>query len=306
MTQNKYRDFIYLDTDRIQSIIAQLQQGVLEKVIEGKSNELQGKAGVAAGVLASLLPVELGGNVVRQQSIEASKVLHDYAFNIALDSLMENDLCIEVEAWQRENLPLPETAFVLIQGKMSILDYALLKSLAENEGFLDSFFTPAQEQPSSKQQYARKKRSKRRNTQTGTIKQMWQFVEAFMGDSLQVQFDCHDQLVFIGPLTREYLRENTRNLIFKYGGKPRSGWKMLAQICQITEPSNKSIFLENRLSSMFGTSEKDQQPNIATASEGLDMVVEVLNSLQEIIASVSYPAIAVTPIAIYRELENLR
>ena len=37
-----YRDFIYLDTDRLQSIIAPLQEGLLDQVIEGKIEEYSG------------------------------------------------------------------------------------------------------------------------------------------------------------------------------------------------------------------------------------------------------------------------
>ena len=62
--------------------------------MEGKTSELHGKAGVAAGVLASFLPIELGGGFSRKHDIQSSKVLHDYAFNIAVDSLNENGLCL--------------------------------------------------------------------------------------------------------------------------------------------------------------------------------------------------------------------
>ena len=42
-----YRDFLYLDTDRLQSIIAQLEKGVLEQILEGKTKTLEGKASVS-------------------------------------------------------------------------------------------------------------------------------------------------------------------------------------------------------------------------------------------------------------------
>ena len=39
-----FRDFIYLDTERIQSIISQLQEGLLTQIMSGKTSELSGTA----------------------------------------------------------------------------------------------------------------------------------------------------------------------------------------------------------------------------------------------------------------------
>lgn len=294
-----YRDFVYMDTGRIQSIIAQLQQGVLEKVMEGKTNELQGKAGIAAGVLASFLPVELGGSFSRKQDVQSSKVLHDYAFNMALDSLNENDLCLEVEEWDRKSIPLPDTAFILARGSMSILDYVLLKNLAENERTLEKMFKA----PQQSQQHSGQKKPHQPKSKSGVIQQMWTLVDAFMGDSLQVRLKCSGDIVFAGTLSREFLRESTRDLIFKYGGKPQAGWSMLAQVCQVTEPSNKLGALGQLMQDFPGMPGQD---SIGTTTDVINLIVEMLNALQEAMASVSYPAIAVTPIALYRELESLR
>jgi hypothetical protein len=292
-----YRDFVYMDMGRIQSIIAQLQKGVLEKVMEGKSNELQGKAGIAAGVLASFLPIEIGGSFSRKHDIQSSKVLHDYAFNIALDSLNENGLCLEVEQWDRENIPLPDTAFILVQGSMSILDYALLKNLAENEHALNKILnSPTQRPQHSGQQ-------KHQRPKTGSIQQMWTFVDALMGDSLQVRLRYSPDIIFAGTLSREYLRESTRDLIFKYGGRPQEGWNMLAQVCQVTEPLDKIRNLAKLMENFSGIPESG---NIGTTTDLINPIVEMLNVFQEAMASVSYPAIAVTPIALYRESESLQ
>lgn len=77
-----FRDFIYLDIDRVQSIIAQLQQGLLNELMEEKTEEVKGKATAAMNLLAMLLPVSVSGSVEqgRGTSISESMVLHDYAF----------------------------------------------------------------------------------------------------------------------------------------------------------------------------------------------------------------------------------
>ena len=58
-----FRDFIYLDINRVQSIIAQLQQGLLNEVMEGKTEHTTGRAQVVAHLLAMLLPASVSGSV---------------------------------------------------------------------------------------------------------------------------------------------------------------------------------------------------------------------------------------------------
>lgn len=292
-----YRDFVYLDTGRIQSIIAQLQKGVLEKVMEGKSSELQGKAGISAGVLASFLPIEFGGGTSRTHSVQSSKVLHDYAFTIAFDSLLENNLCLEVDEWNRDTTLIPDAAFILARGSMSILDYALLRKLAENERSLEKLFksSPNTQQQGQKKSY--------KNKGANVIQQMWTLVDALMSDSLQVRLKSSDDMIFAGTLSREYLRENTQDLIFKYGGRPQKGWVLLAQVCQVTEPSDDMVAL-SRLMDDFQVN--STQGASRSAMDLINPIVEFLNIFQEAMASVSYPSIAVTPIALYRELESLK
>lgn len=47
-----FRDFIYLDIDRVQSIIAQLQEGLLNEVMEGKTEQTTGGAQMSVNLLA--------------------------------------------------------------------------------------------------------------------------------------------------------------------------------------------------------------------------------------------------------------
>ena len=74
-----FRDFIYLDIDRVQSIFAQLQQGLLNQVLEGKTEQTTGRAQIALNLLYMMLPVSASGSVeqARGTSISESKVLHD-------------------------------------------------------------------------------------------------------------------------------------------------------------------------------------------------------------------------------------
>lgn len=281
-----YREFVYMDTDRIQSIIAQLTEGVLTQVITGKAQELTGTAGVAAGVLTRLLPINLEGSAAYKNNVQSSKILHDYAFNIALEALAKNDLLVEVQDWDRDEIPLPDSAFVLIRGSASILDYGILRNLAENEGFLDALLGMSQEpQPSAdRQQHHSGKTQKSKSKKPSVLQQIRQFIDVFMGDSLQVRMRHSEGLLFVGSLSREFFREETRHFIFKYGGKPQKGWVMLAQVSQVPEPGNKL----DGLAMHFREGVTFSQSPFNTATDAFNVVLEAINAMQEAIASVSY------------------
>jgi len=300
-----YRDFIYLDIDRIQSIIAQLQKGVLEQVLEGKSKEIEGKAGIAAGILSSFLPIQIETTINRKSDIYSSKVLHDYAYTIALEALLKEGLCFQIASEERLQLPKTNGIFVLVQGSASLLDYSLLKHLAENEDLLNTLTaTPTANNTITTVQHKGRKSPQRTSPppkEPSAIQKMWSFVEAIMGDSIQIRVRCSEDVVFSGTLERQFLREEARNFIFKYGGSPQIGWIMLAQMGQITEPLDKLHKFQQAAAKV-----QPQKTSFTTPSDAVNQVVEVLNALQESMASVSYPAIAVTPIAIYRELRGTK
>src|SRR5262249_19728291 len=280
-----YRDFMYLDTDRLQSIIAQLEKGVLEQVLEGKTKELQGKASIAARILASFLPIGLEGSATRKTEVQHSKVLHDYAFTVALEALDKNGLFFEITDTERSQLPQTNAAFVLVRRSASILDYGLLNHLAKNEAMLNAMFAPQQNalhqtasnlQPNRNSQRGRAVPNTATNqpSELGVIQRMWKLVEAVMGDSLQIRLKLSDELLLVGSLSRKFLREDTRDFIFKYGGSPQSGWSMLGQIAQVTEPADKlSAFTE------FGAKLQTSPKSFTTTTDAINPIVELLNLL---------------------------
>jgi hypothetical protein len=145
-----------------------------------------------------------------------------------------------------------------------------------------------------------KKNSSRNDSMFGEIKVL---VDAFFADSIQVQITNAENAGFVGPLTREYLREDISDLIFKYGSKPQGEWTMLAQISRVpTLPGIAARQLEEQIEE----SEETSQEEIETASSALNQVLEVMNSLQEVMGSAAYPDFSISPIAIYREVHPLQ
>jgi hypothetical protein len=132
-----YRDFIYLDTDRLQSIIAQLQEGLLDQVIEGKTEEYSGGGRITANLLFLLIPLSASATVGYKNAadLRQNKVLHDYAFSVALESLRDQGFLLENGLDS-----MSETGFVLLEGPVRIFDYETFSNIAENFDTLDEFF----------------------------------------------------------------------------------------------------------------------------------------------------------------------
>lgn len=280
-----YRDFIYLDINRVQSIIAQLQQGLLNDVMKGNTEGTTGGMQMAANLLAMLLPINVSGSVEhsRGSSLNESRVLHDYAFEVARNSLEEEGLLAE-----RDDLDwgeVPESGFVLVRGAAQILDYETSRKIAENFDELDEIFNP------SMSAAERKKRKKENSwaVEAGML------IDTFYQDAIRVRITNQKDLGFIGPLSREHLREDIRALIYKYGSQPEGEWTMLSEVSRVPQPDHSPEDAFNEAMSAEGG---------VHVSNQFDQIIDMFNGFQEFVGSVSYPDIAVSPVAVYREITN--
>lgn len=276
-----FRDFIYLDINRVQSVIAQLQEGLLNEVMEGKTEETRGKAQMAVNLLAMLLPVSASGSVEhgRGASISESKVLHDYAFEAARRSLEDEGLLLEDEGLDRDGVP--DTGFVLVRGSARISDYRTLEKIAATFDKVDKIFsTKTGKQPGMGKQ----------------MKEMTTVIDSYFKDSIRVKITNALGCEFTGPLAREHLREDIRDLIYKYSSAPEGEWVMLADIARVPSPED---------SEEEAIMERMEEVDGGSVSSQMGKAFGLLNGLQELFGSVSYPEVAVSPVAVYREIEGL-
>jgi flagellin-specific chaperone FliS len=278
-----FRDFVYLDINRVQSIIAQLQQGLLNEVIEGSTEQRTGRLQMATNLLAMLLPVNVSGSVEQGSgsSLNETRVLHDYAFEVARLSLEESGLLKQDELdWQE----VPEEGFVLVRGAAQVLDYESLRRIAKNIDRLDDFMNP---EDSKAQRQKRHKENKQ-------VRESEVLFETFFDDAIRVEIINGRGCGFIGPLAREHLREDVRGLIYKHGSRPKGAWTMLAEVSRIPLPHESPEDASMQMA--------DMQASDKPVSDQLNKLLELFNALQEGLGSASYPDIAVSPVAVYREI----
>jgi hypothetical protein len=246
--------------------------------MEEKTEEVKGRATAAVNLLAMMLPASISGSVEqgRGTSISESRVLHDYVFEQARLTLEDAGLLVEEDDLARDDVP--ETGFVLVRGRALITDYRTLQKIAANFDKVDKVFPSKQgKQPGMGK----------------TMKEMNTVIEAFFKDSIRVKITNAQDCGFVGPLAREHLREDIRDLIYKYSSAPEGEWVMLADIGRVPSPedSEEEDIMEG-LEEVGGDSMSSQ----------VSSTIGMLNGFQELFGMVSYPDVAVSPVAIYREI----
>lgn len=236
---------------------------------------------MAVNLLAMLLPVSVSGSVEhgRGASISESKVLHDYAFEAARRSLEDEGLLLEDEGLDRDSVP--DTGFVLVRGSSRISDYRTLEKIAATFDKVDKVFsTKTGKQPGMGKQ----------------MKEMATVIDSYFKDSIRVKITNTAGCEFIGPLAREHLREDIRDLIYKYSSAPAGEWVMLADIARVPSPED---------SEEEAIMERMEEVGGGSVSSQMGKAFGLLNAFQELFGSVSYPEVAVSPVAVYREIEGL-
>lgn len=95
--ENVYRDIIYFDTNKVQSILVQIHKGLINNMLESKSSNHEGEANVNTDKLMNLLlplPISTGGGYTytRSKGLQEEKSLHDFALTELLNTLALNDV----------------------------------------------------------------------------------------------------------------------------------------------------------------------------------------------------------------------
>jgi hypothetical protein len=128
-----FRDFIYLDTNRVQSILSQLEGGLTTALEQASDHEVSTGGSLGLGVLGQFIGLQASAQGRASFSSSENKVLHDYAFNVALTVLDEQRYLLKSPELYREDDPFPlrDGSFILIGGKLRILDYGVFPPLLE-------------------------------------------------------------------------------------------------------------------------------------------------------------------------------
>jgi hypothetical protein len=218
-TSEKIRDFIYLDTERVRSYLAQMEDGHQAERGETRSHDvgasLQGEAGVF-GVKANG-----GGSYQYGYASSVNYRAHDEAFARLLERLKKRDRIIEVSnEIIGETQWLKDGQFVLMQSVVKVIDF---DSLRQQLASAPNIIALSEGKPSSNA-------SQRTNTATyrKQLKQFDGFAEFVYGKQLVMvrsffATQPHD-ISFRSHVTKENFRYAPTWLQSQYGSLIDAGW----------------------------------------------------------------------------------
>jgi len=261
------KQFIYLDTDMVNSIIAQKDKGLIlgstkeTEDVSGKASEkgingsitgtLEGgifKLARASGELA--ISGELKNQTHYQTLIKEieSKTLHDAAYDIAYDQLKIETNLDAVEFGE----------FIELDRQFEVVDFDYLDGLFLKDGFIDFIKKNARESvKQATNNHLEKTTDREQRRKLGA--EIKQSIRLLMENSDKQYDDIVDiikalksiipynrMLVshdgFIIPLEDQYFRVNPKTLGFKHGGNVRCVGYVTNLIGKDTEPDSENIF----------------------------------------------------------------
>lgn len=302
MDKLRVRDFIYLDVDRLRSIVSQAEKGFAETVQLSRDRSAETQAEVEAGLFGFLKARGQQTFAWQTQQTE-TRSLHDHVFNLLEADLMKGSILTTMPGdFTEANVTDDEmrnqieaTSFLLADGFALINDYSRVVTFLDNAGELTKFLTSlgAQNLPSTLTSQQRKEAKNRLRSELSMdpslINGIQLIFNLFYKDRIilkLVPFENRIDFRLVGNLEQRFLRDSIDSIIYKYGTNPSQKWRMLAQVADIPAKTPSKI-KENFVG--------------ADMEVGLQKIFASFRGLEALAQTVAYPEISVTPIAIYRE-----
>lgn len=299
------RDFIYLDVERVKSLLAQLDRGLLSERSDsiGSSKSVEGKAGVS---LPALLEVGGAGQYVTTDQMTETRTLHDFVYTQTEERLLELDrLKVLPDDFtstrllnQEVRASLSPVEYVLVRGRVAFSDYRYMTTMLDNlndiSRILTSFSYQERFQGASGKDKEMINREMTREISNNKlddnyVKNLKKLFDLFLKDRLilrVVPFLDDPNIRVVGPLQLSLLRESLEDIRYKFGSSPTTDWTVFGQIASVPQEHNAREALNLTFSN-----------DLDRALEG---VFESLRGVEDQFR-VTYPEIAITPIAIYRD-----
>ena len=258
------REFIYLDVERMKSILSQIEKGLLLEVTEEKGKEMGFEGGISSGsILETFVNAQGMGKYLISNNETETRTLHDYMYNIIEEELLAENYLIEipddnqvnkrVTNWPKE---VKDNSFVFIKSKIKIEDYSILSSILENMNDLSVALSVINLVSKSgfyngEEQWNRTEKNLEETNlllDKSYIKSMSLILRQFYKDKLILTcmpYKKNSNLTFVANLNRNNLRENIEDIIFKYGSLPLSDWFIFGRVSTILPKEYDSTKITN-------------------------------------------------------------
>lgn len=304
------RDFLYLDVERIKSIFAQLEEGLVtgRERVGGTAKEVTGKGG---GGIPTLLNLAAEGKFIWENEERETKTLHDYMYNHVESKMRDSNLVNIIDSsivspdWPtsgKRNSHINQGSFLLICGKITLDDYDHLKEILENFNELAKFIALSSASQSIKQltkpqrKQVERELSEKKTLDDWLVNGLKKFFNTFYKERCMITIQPNDnvpEVYFTGHLIKACIRDGLESVIFRYGTSPQIQWNVFAQVAYIpsrSESGQRNAFLQEGV----------QAQKTRSIDESIRDTFNALRDIEKLATAVSYPAISIIPIAIYR------
>lgn len=296
------RDFIYIDIERVKSILSQLEEGLIDEMQVMHGNSGSTTLGGEAGLLG-IFKATADSEIQFHRELSETKSLHDYIYN-KVESLLLNENQLvripnqEIRTYSsRLRDSIGNTSFILAKGKVTINDFSRLRKLLENYEELSKFIAKCV--ISSKKENLTQAQAKlayddlvhdfTKSLDKEMRKGLNHLIDMFYHDRIVIKiipYREYPDFRFVGNIDKTYLRDDIESIVYKYGSAPVSDWTIFGQIASVP-PENRSDQIFNMTGNQI--------------ENAFNQMFDAYRKIENMAQSVTYPEISITPIAIYRE-----
>ena len=247
------REFIYLDMDKINSILSQIEEGLLLETTESHEDgeKVNGKIGFGK-LIEYFIKSEINPEISTSDNKGERKILHDYVYNYLESKLIKENKIIKIEDSNETTLPrnITTDSYVLLKGKIKLEDYNYMLNTIENFNNLTialEIITSGLSFSNSDNQwedYETKMRDESKLFNDAYIESLSLIIKQFYNNRLLIKcmpFKKNLFMNFVGLLKNDFLKEEIEDILFKYGSSPSMNWWVFGKISEIPSKDDNSM-----------------------------------------------------------------
>jgi len=290
------RDFIYLDIERVRSFQAQLSEGLTSERVMEKEREVGGVANIEGGF--PFIAKAQGSSDYRFiKGSSETKSLHDYIFEEFNESLKRHSLVKLIQkqnfVWQTSSFK--DGMFVMTSGEFQIVDYSAVSEVLKAAPEMVKLFAKVTNTNSAKSNdkhnsSTTKVQDTSKELAKMPLNDLASLVDKLMGDQIRIKvlpYLDEPSKALIGSADRGFFRYTPMILNQLYGSQVVADWQCLVQVNIGRKPRVVQPLV---------------LPQDAKSFEGLAQgFIDMVTNYKSIAQSITFPEVAMTPIAIYRD-----
>jgi hypothetical protein len=312
---NAILDFLYLDIERIRSLLSQLNGGLVEKVIERSATSGEAKAGAKIFSLA-----DIRGGIVREKSVEHEKSLRDYLYTLFEQAAEEAGLLCPTSDLRDPSCWVGEARHKIKGGQL--LKYTAPTRILNARHFRERIeatigLTSALAGVTSSKDHINEISEKQRDQELKAagegmiggkhvvlqMRSMGHFIDDFFnGQIVMRQFPCKrgsesKNLVGVLSLAPGFLQDAPDALYAKYG-YGLAEWTVVSQVANVPE--------EEQPEQGFPVMDPELMQGSRIQRRKLEEFIDAFMGQMQTLglsASARFPEISVTPLAVYHSVE---